>query len=294
MEQFDALDPDKGVWDRTGNAALGAETHRVTDVGLGVVQPLWASDGMNVDGKTIEESSNTLRAFDGTGRLQPRDIILQAQIIASSYSNLPLTLFYDVDVDAKYYNTADDDPRRNFPYIWLPIRLRGLNPLGNTDARSVPYYSSQGALRNFLLPGTDDEFKAGKTVDFIFRLGNLFCARLLDPNDPTSLVPWSFKLSEPIQQRGGVSIYNNVINPENGEKVVLTYELDKPGMVTAQVFSLDGSLVYVIHRGSQGKGSYTYTWNGRNMGNRIVARGIYFIRVVGPGIDEIRKVMVVK
>jgi len=65
-------------------------------------------------------------------------------------------------------------------------------------------------------------------------------------------------------------------------------------MVTVQVFSLDGSLVYVIHRGPQGKGTYTYTWNGRNMGNRIVARGIYFIRVVGPDMDEIRKVMVVK
>ncbi|MBA7631244.1 hypothetical protein ES703_38774 [subsurface metagenome] len=27
---------------------------------------------------------------------------------------------------------------------------------------------------------------------------------------------------------------------------------------------------------------------------RIVARGIYFVKVVGPGINEIRKVMVVK
>ncbi len=287
-------DPTKGVWDKTGNAALSTDVHRITDIGLGVVTPVWASDGLAVEGKPMEESSNTIRAFDGTGRLQVRDIVLQARIEAPSFTNLPLTLFYDVDVPEQYFNKSDEDPRRNFPSIWLPIRLRGLNPMGNPDARAVFPYQSQGALKNFLLPGTDSEFKAGKTVDFVFRLGNLFCARLADPNDPTSLVPWSFTLQEPIRQRGGVSIYNNVINPENGEKAVLTYEVTRPGMVTVQVFSLDGSLVYVIHRGPQGKGTYTYTWNGRNMGNRIVARGIYFIRVIGPDMDEIRKVMVVK
>ncbi|MCX7787044.1 MAG: hypothetical protein N2442_05050, partial [Spirochaetes bacterium] len=287
-------DPTKGVWDKTGNPAQATDLHRITDVGLGIVTPIWASDGLVVEGKPMEESSNTLRVFDGTGRLQVRDIVLQARIEAPSFTNLPLTLFYDVDVPEQYFNKTDDDPRRNFPNIWFPIRLRGLNPLGNPDARAIFPYESQGALKNFLIPGTDGEFKAGKSVDFLFRLGNLFCARLLDPNDPTSLVPWSFKLQEPIRQRGGVSIYNNVINPENGEKAVLTYEVTRPGMVTVQVFSLDGSLVYVIHRGPQGKGTYTYTWNGRNMGNRIVARGIYFIRVVGPDMDEIRKVMVVK
>lgn len=287
-------DPTKGVWDKTGNAALSTDVHRITDVGLGVVTPIWASDGLAVEGKPMDQSSNTLRVFDGTGRLQVRDIVLQARIEASSFTNLPLTLFYDVDVPEQYFNKTDDDPRRNFPHIWLPIRLRGLNPLGNPFAREVFPYESQGALKNFLLPGTDSEFQSGKKVEFIFRLGNLFCARLADPTDPTSLVPWSFMLQEPIRQRGGVSIYNNVINPENGEKAVLTYEVTRPGMVTVQVFSLDGSLVYVIHRGPQGKGTYTYTWNGRNMGNRIVARGIYFIRVVGPDMDEIRKVMVVK
>ena len=287
-------DPTKGVWDKTGNAALSTDVHRITDVGLGVVTPLWASDGLAVEGKPMDQSSNTLRVFDGTGRLQVRDIVLQARIEAASFTNLPLTLFYDVDVPEQYFNKTDDDPRRNFPHIWLPIRLRGLNPLGNPFSREVFPYESQGALKNFLLPGTDTEFQSGKKVEFIFRLGNLFCARLADPTDPTSLVPWSFMLQEPIRQRGGVSIYNNVINPENGEKVVLTYEVTRPGMVTVQVFSLDGSLVYVIHRGPQGKGTYTYTWSGRNMGNRIVARGIYFIRVVGPDMDEIRKVMVVK
>jgi fibronectin-binding autotransporter adhesin len=35
-------------------------------------------------------------------------------------------------------------------------------------------------------------------------------------------------------------------------------------------------------------------WDGRNSGGRIVAKGIYFIRIVAPDIDETRKVLVVK
>jgi flagellar hook assembly protein FlgD len=85
-----------------------------------------------------------------------------------------------------------------------------------------------------------------------------------------------------------------VINPVNGDKAVLTYKLETPGMVTVQVFTLDGKIVKILHRGRQGAGTYTYKWDGKNTGGNMVARGIYFIRVVAPGVDEYRKVMVVK
>jgi hypothetical protein len=35
-------------------------------------------------------------------------------------------------------------------------------------------------------------------------------------------------------------------------------------------------------------------WDGRNLSGDPVARGMYFIRIVAPGIDEIRKVIVVR
>jgi flagellar hook assembly protein FlgD len=60
------------------------------------------------------------------------------------------------------------------------------------------------------------------------------------------------------------------------------------------VFNLGGDLVDIIYRGRQGSGSYTYHWDATNRAGREVARGIYFIRVIAPGIDEYRKVMVVK
>jgi flagellar hook assembly protein FlgD len=89
-------------------------------------------------------------------------------------------------------------------------------------------------------------------------------------------------------------VLNNVINPDRGDSVVLHYLLTRGGRVTIQVFTLDGNLVKVLERSSQGAGEHTVSWDGRNNGGRVVARGLYFIRIVGPDIDEIRKVMVVK
>jgi len=60
------------------------------------------------------------------------------------------------------------------------------------------------------------------------------------------------------------------------------------------VFTLDGDVVTTLHRGRLGAGTYNFVWDGTNMAGLPVARGIYFIRVVAPGIDEIRKVIVVK
>ena len=51
---------------------------------------------------------------------------------------------------------------------------------------------------------------------------------------------------------------------------------------------------YVGSPGNRAAGDYTASWDGKNRGGRAVSRGMYFIRVVGPEIDEIRKVMIVK
>jgi flagellar hook assembly protein FlgD len=60
------------------------------------------------------------------------------------------------------------------------------------------------------------------------------------------------------------------------------------------VFDLSGSIVNVLQHGTQAPGEYSTAWDGKNRGGRAVARGIYFIRVVGPGFDQILKVLVVR
>jgi hypothetical protein len=108
------------------------------------------------------------------------------------------------------------------------------------------------------------------------------------------LKPFSFKLQDIVRQRGGATILNNVINPERGDKTMLNWTLAKGGSVNINVFTLDGKIVKTLFRGRGEAGDHYVEWDGKNNGGNIVARGIYFIRIVAPDIDEIRKVSVVK
>jgi hypothetical protein len=161
--------------------------------------------------------------------------------------------------------------------------------------------STDRSIYNFVVPGT--AYSPGM-FDFYFHLdgtsSNLFVARLdtapgLIPEDWYRRVkPFTFRLRDLTLQRGGVTILNNVIDPTRGERTFVHYHLVNSGRVTVQVFTLDGTLVQILQRGSQEAGEYDAIWDGKNRQGRPVARGMYFIRVVAPDIDEIRKVMVVK
>ncbi|HYW83490.1 MAG TPA: FlgD immunoglobulin-like domain containing protein, partial [Spirochaetia bacterium] len=106
--------------------------------------------------------------------------------------------------------------------------------------------------------------------------------------------PFEYAYHAIVAQRGNVTITNNVIHPANGESAYLHYVMPKEGKISITVFTLSGDIVNVLANGTQNAGEYTTGWDGKNRGGRIVARGIYFVRVVGPGFDEMRKVLVVR
>jgi hypothetical protein len=175
-------------------------------------------------------------------------------------------------------------------------------PRGYPSIASVTAASAH-PLYNFSFGPLTPGFKRG-TLEFYFHLDtsppDLYVARL----DPRGGQPWyrrvkpfSFRVLDTVNQRSGATILNNVIDPTRGERTFLHYTLTRSGRVTIQVFTLDGNLVKVLQRGNQSENpsdGYTVSWDGRNEGGNIVARGMYFIRIVAPDIDEIRKVMVVK
>jgi hypothetical protein len=122
----------------------------------------------------------------------------------------------------------------------------------------------------------------------------LYALRLKDSSDITSLDLWSFKLKDYSAQRGGVTILNNVINVNNGEKTVVEVKMPSSGNLNVIVMTLDGNIIKYLQHGRTSKGLHYYRWDGTNKAGNKVARGLYFIRVVGPDIDETRKVMCVK
>ncbi len=84
------------------------------------------------------------------------------------------------------------------------------------------------------------------------------------------------------------------VDSENNEDATIQVKMKRNGILTIQIMTLDGSIVKTIERGNKNSGSHLYHWNGKNVAGNSVGRGIYFIRVVGPNIDEIRKVMIIK
>ena len=132
------------------------------------------------------------------------------------------------------------------------------------------------------------------TDSYTCDMSPLFALRLKNPADLTSLDLWSFKLQTVALQRGGISVLNNVINVSNDEKAIVQVDMNNSGNLNIAVMTLDGNIVQYLHKGSLEKGTHYFSWNGRTKGNKTVARGLYFVRVFGSGIDETRKIMVVK
>jgi hypothetical protein len=201
-------------------------------------------------------------------------------------------------------------PMPENPYAFSNLVPR---PYGLAYTRPADGESSNGRVFNFkLLKTAASEYTYGVSMLEFFLLlsprnnpqaspsedpsGYLYIGQLGEGTKPwyRRVAPFMFEIHNITRQRSGVTILNNVIKPSSGEKVYLDYHLSRNGPVTIQVFTLDGTLVKVLVRENKSSGEYRTDWDGRNNGGRDVARGMYFIRVVAPDIDEIRKVMVVK
>jgi hypothetical protein len=280
-----------GIYDELRNAMAPARSFPITDVTMGVVEPVWASDGIQVNDR-FGSGSQAVRDFDGSGRgLLPRGITLQAEIKADNHYSESLELLYDAEVPES--SKVTDEWSQG---LWLPDVIPGFNLNTNTEARAATRAgaSDGGRLRDFRIPESDPELETGTNLEFIFRLGGTFAARATDPEDPRSVTPFVVPIGRVIEQRGGVTILNNVIDPTKDDKAILQYEVSDPGRVHVTVFTADSDVVKTLQSGPQGAGKYTYAWDGTNSAGDVVARGIYFIRVKGPGFDEYRKVLVTK
>ena len=134
---------------------------------------------------------------------------------------------------------------------------------------------------------------SGFTVDASNK-SPLFALRLKNSKDISSLDLWSFRLKEITSQRGGVTILNNVIDTSRGDIATVKVDMSGSGSLSVIVMTLDGNVVQYLQHGTASGGEHYYSWNGKTKGGKTVARGMYFVRVIGSGFDETRKIMVVR
>lgn len=213
--------------------------------------------------------------------------------------------------------------------VWLPTSLKAVATYPNSSVMSENFPESadggNGILWNYTLKNEDYGFKSGDEIQFLFKFTDADGNDILLDNDaddftggsanPSHPVPlyalkmplekinagdfsfvdlWSFKIKSIKQQRGGVTILNNVINVNAREQAVLEVNVPEEGNLNVFVMTIDGNIVKRLNHGRVNSGTHYYRWNGTNNASKPVARGLYFVRVVGPGIDETRKVLCVK
>ncbi|MCL2834038.1 MAG: hypothetical protein FWD78_12770 [Treponema sp.] len=278
------------------------------------------------------DNPNIIWEFNSTKFLEALDMTMQVRRGSSLAAFTPSLVFaYDVpslyrgtDITARGYGSGNRG-------LWLPKDLSSLIAQTPPLAEPDPYFTNMAPYFYPWVPGVSvfskvpdsaapsnlfqynfnagsDGYTSGRKMEFYFHLDDLvntppdLLAGRLDikpaddiPSNWYRLVrPFGFAVNDVTRQRSGVTILNNVINPANGESTYVDYTITRGGQVTIQAFTLEGTLVNVMYRGRREPGEYRAVWNGTNQAGRAVARGMYFIRIVGPDIDEIRQVMVVR
>ena len=308
-------------------------THRVSDMLLSAppsstapsgyppyfVWPVWAKDSRTVTLSQTEIEALTgtsaastgiglVRAFDGSQWLRDQDMTIQAKE-NSSIAGVGLTLVYDTSPASTYVSDYG---------LWLPgfseSEFSGIVPWPNDTDHSgstVSVSNTQGSstmLWNAAVDSSNSKIVSGKSFEFFYTVNGygsstapLYCARLdmtaggdIPANWYRLIKPFSFEIHDVRKQRGAVTILNNVIDPTQGETVRLSYQIESDGYVTVTVFTLDGDVVRRLYAGQQSAGDYSAAWDGKNGSGQSVARGMYFVRVLGPDVDEIRKVIVIR
>ncbi|MBR6912719.1 MAG: hypothetical protein IKN34_02775, partial [Treponema sp.] len=203
--------------------------------------------------------------------------------------------------------------------VWLPELVTSVSSSYNDSPLQGEYPTESEISGQWIYIFQNEEadsdsrnWKSGDEVQFIFKIGDIEIDHDGDGTNVTSFYAltmpesritagdfsfldlWSFHFASIKSQRGGVSVLNNVINSNEKENVVIKVDMPSDGLLNVYVMTLDGNVIKRFAKGKTSSGTHYYKWDGTNTNGKPVARGLYFVRVSGTGIDETRKVMVVK
>ncbi len=286
----------------------------VTYFGVNTVTPVFAQNTYGIDDEGLSVAEVTIRTFDGSLSLHAeRDITMEVFVDKNipELSGSPV-LYLDSNPDPLSYDeTYEEETGREITF-WMREAVTPSEIFStrvNDDAIGFPADDpSSGSPYTFTIGVDDIERSTGDTMQFLFQLGSLqtpneagiidvptplYHINLPDTDDLANIGMFSFKVIDAIQS-GGVTILNNVINTESREEMFLEVILPRAGNLSISVMTLDGNIIKTLSRGQKSAGEHYFRWDGTNNAGNPVTRGVYFVRIVGPGIDETRKVMAVK
>ncbi len=132
-------------------------------------------------------------------------------------------------------------------------------------------------------PGGDYHISAGSPAT----TGNSPCGLLvgaLPPCDPTGIGDGPFR----------TVVLENFPNPFN-PNTLIRYGFEPPGgHTTLAIYDVHGRRVRTLVNEYQPAGVHTVVWDGRDNAGMKVASGVYFYRLTAPGVEETRRMVLLK
>lgn len=93
---------------------------------------------------------------------------------------------------------------------------------------------------------------------------------------------------------GSVLLVDNLFRPRDGTRVRSDVTIYNAGHITAKLYTVDGRFISTLYDADAGVGTTSFYWNGRTDGGAVVASGVYLLRVTGPKLDQVSKIVVIK
>lgn len=121
------------------------------------------------------------------------------------------------------------------------------------------------------------------------------------PGDPTLVTnpgdPSDFPSTTAVELLAGASddyaLEGNYPNPFNPSTTV-RFRIAEAGAVRLEVFNTIGAVMSVLADEHMEAGSYSATWNGRDLSGRTVESGTYFVRLSAGDYSAVRRMLLVK
>ncbi len=91
-----------------------------------------------------------------------------------------------------------------------------------------------------------------------------------------------------------VKVYHGVFKPGQNEKTNISFNTAAPVSITVTVYNNVGRKVKELYHGASSTGLNLIQWDGRDEGGTKVSSGVYTIKIEGGGINQSKRVVVVR
>ena len=191
----------------------------------------------------------------------------------------------------KYTDADNDAPKSGYPK--LHIKKGGTAITGSPFTMDAVERSDTTYTDGKLYTYSKSGLTAGTDYTYYFEA--------LDANDAAATGAVTSALNGPevtvvtttaeIKVQGGE---NGAIKPRHGEQAQIMITAEGSGQVAVKVYTMRGELVWETSVEVQPGIRETVLWSCRNAVQEVVASGIYLVHIQGAGLDEKKKIAVVK